>query len=392
MKVIVCGVLLFLVYAAGVLCAGEDSKNMIENSSFEEDYLGNLAMWDTDAYINNEDAFRIAASDDLSHSGKRSLVIVNLVPNDTKVIQWVKVEPDTFYKLSCWIMAEGVSGEGIGASISILGNATALKDFKNTKGEWEYLEIVGKTGSEQNLLPVAVRLGFYGGMSTGLAYFDDIELIKLAEPPAGKVVDFSSDKGFGEIYEKLLEDENITAFSSYLPFFIILGICLVAAAVVLFYLHRKGIVNLSALNRFRRIKRISEINHRKSKRDSVSGAEISSGVDKRKSPRKKLIVTVFIKKISKDGSYDLIELKSENISESGIFLRTEDLALFNIDEEVLIEIKYKRSLYNVGNAQVIRKQQAFDKTGKRLSSGFGLAFISGQKAHVKNLKAITGSH
>jgi len=59
----------------------------------------------------------------------------------------------------------------------------------------------------------------------------------------------------------------------------------------------------------------------------VSGVEISSGVDKRKFPRKKLIVTVFEKKIAKDGSYDLIELKSENISESGIFLRTEDLSL-----------------------------------------------------------------
>ncbi len=59
----------------------------------------------------------------------------------------------------------------------------------------------------------------------------------------------------------------------------------------------------------------------------MSGVEISSGVDKRKFPRKKLIVTVFEKKIAKDGSYDLIELKSENISESGIFLRTEDLSL-----------------------------------------------------------------
>ncbi len=98
------------------------------------------------------------------------------------------MKPDTNYRLSCWIYAQGVETPSIGANISVLGATIAAGDLRDTGGKWQLVELYGKTGPQQQAIAVLARLGFYGSLATGLALFDDFAVEELAKPPAGKVV------------------------------------------------------------------------------------------------------------------------------------------------------------------------------------------------------------
>ena len=89
--------------------------------------------------------------------------------------------------------AEGVPGKQRGANISVMGVLAASGNLKDST-EWQYVELYGKTGPNQNSITVACRLGGYGEESTGKAMFDDISLHGLSGNPLGKNVQLLFDR------------------------------------------------------------------------------------------------------------------------------------------------------------------------------------------------------
>ncbi len=185
--------LLPLLLAAPALGA----ENLLQNGGFEQDELRMLAMWSTEAYLYTESAVRFFTTEQLRYSGRRALVIANLQPNDSRAVQWVKVKPNTLYRLSCRIMAQQVEAGSVGANISVLGSTSAAGDLRDTGNRWEYVELYGRSGPSQESLGVLVRLGFYGSLAKGIALFDDARLEEVGAVPAaatGKVIDFAENK------------------------------------------------------------------------------------------------------------------------------------------------------------------------------------------------------
>lgn len=179
-------------FAAAAPAAGTP-PNLVINNGFEEDRLGLLSMWSTEAWVNTADAVRFFTTEQLHHSGKRSFVIANLQKNDSRGVQWVTVKPNTLYRLSAWVMAQDVDSAGIGANISVLGSTSAAGDLKSTGGKWVYVEMYGRTRPDQASLAVVVRLGFYGSLATGYAMFDDVALQAVSALPAGtRAIDFGA--------------------------------------------------------------------------------------------------------------------------------------------------------------------------------------------------------
>lgn len=222
-------VIMFSVFLSAPLFAQE---NLLANSGFEEDVLEQLAMWQPDSYQDNDDARRIFPFAVYAHSGKRSLAIVNLVPNDSRVVQWLAVEPDSFYRISAWVRAEEVSGDAVAANISVLGSVAPSASVRNTGDTWEELELVGKTGPDQRYLAVALRLGFYNNLVVGRAFFDDVSMIKIPGPPAGaRIVNFASNAEGGRISQ----ENNQAAKNGTLDtlIFALIGGAVFAAAVVM---------------------------------------------------------------------------------------------------------------------------------------------------------------
>ena len=69
----------------------------------------------------------------------------------------------------------------------------------DTKGEWTELTLYGKTGPDQDYMTVMARIGGYGSLNVGRAWFDDIELVRLkAAPEEAAWVSFATNKPSGK--------------------------------------------------------------------------------------------------------------------------------------------------------------------------------------------------
>ncbi|MGI6688015.1 MAG: hypothetical protein ACOX6Y_06665 [Christensenellales bacterium] len=58
----------------------------------------------------------------------------------------------------------------------------------DTRGDWQQVELYGKTGGRQTEITVFARLGGYSGEAMGEAAFDDISLMAVDKAPSGAFV------------------------------------------------------------------------------------------------------------------------------------------------------------------------------------------------------------
>ncbi|MFR1517997.1 MAG: glycosyltransferase 87 family protein [Clostridia bacterium] len=100
---------------------------------------------------------------------------------------------NTYYRMSVWVKTENVGtsasggeNEAVGANLSVLNTYQHSAAYTGSS-DWTYIEFYGKTGKNQTSFTVCLRLGFYGGINTGTAYFDDFELEQLDALPGGAV-------------------------------------------------------------------------------------------------------------------------------------------------------------------------------------------------------------
>lgn len=164
----------------------ENSANLIKNPSFEEGSGSSPASWNQDIWSEASNAASCRLESGTAYDGSRYATITNRAPADAKFIQDVAVKPKSIYRLSGYIKAENIPTGNTGANISVLNILEHFQSFYNTDGKWEYVEVYGRTGPDQNYVEVAVRLGGYSSINTGSAAFDKIELVKVDSLPIGK--------------------------------------------------------------------------------------------------------------------------------------------------------------------------------------------------------------
>lgn len=156
-------------------------ENLINNGSFEEsseDWLQHV--WNSEAGITE---FGIDSS--MAHSGKRSVWIINHMPNDARFKQNIGVEGSTYYRLSCYVKTEDVPSDSKGANISVDEITDTSINITGTTEDWQYIELYGITDKDQNEIIVTVGLGGYGYTNSGKAWFDDVEVEKINVLPEG---------------------------------------------------------------------------------------------------------------------------------------------------------------------------------------------------------------
>ncbi len=101
--------------------------------------------------------------------------------------------------------------------------------------------------------------------------------------------------------------------------------------------------------------------------------------EKRKSERKKLVVTTVIRKQTPSGKYSIMEFQSKDVSLGGIFICSEDLSIFDLGEEVEILVDDGGNKYYEGKARIVRSARILDEGGEQTESGFGLMFLNPDK-------------
>ena len=176
------------IYMLPALAFAGDAASLLTNGGFERlTPAGEPVDWYATAYRNQEGYSRIAVTDAKAHTGRYSALVENASLNDARFTCAVKVEPESLYRLSGYVLVDGMGEEGNGANLAIEDIYAFSDRFYDTAGEWKYVEWYGETGENQTEITLGVRVGGYGAESVGKAYFDDIALEKVDALPQGVV-------------------------------------------------------------------------------------------------------------------------------------------------------------------------------------------------------------
>ena len=181
------GALLALLLTLLPLQGLAEAENLILNPEVD-----GLNGWMADAWDPGAELTTHALADE-GYGDDTSLYVENRSANDARYVQTIWVEPDTIYRISCYVKAEGCGEEATGATLSIQDTFVYSDSVYDTNGQWQYLEMYGETGPDQTELTLMARIGGYGSTNVGRAWFDHFEMVAVDEVPSDALLlDFST--------------------------------------------------------------------------------------------------------------------------------------------------------------------------------------------------------
>lgn len=137
--------------------------------TFQSAYSGALGTWDTT----------------VAHTGRRSVRIDATRPEDSEWLQTAAVPVNTPLFLGGWIKSDNIQRtdqpDSPGATISVLGR---WDQPAPTLGTTPWHPVGMSFITDTSPLLIAPRLGFWGGLATGTAWYDDLMLVpRVADTP-----------------------------------------------------------------------------------------------------------------------------------------------------------------------------------------------------------------
>jgi len=159
--------------------AAADQKNLLLNGDFAKGSEDQPDSWRTESWINSPDAFQTHWH---SYADKPSETEVdNLQANDGRWMQPLTVAPG-WYQLSADVRTENVGAKESGASISVMEDGIMSADIHGTT-DWQRVTLYLKVSGQGADIDVALRVGGFGSLNTGKAFFRNASLIAIDAPP-----------------------------------------------------------------------------------------------------------------------------------------------------------------------------------------------------------------
>ncbi len=212
------------------------AENLIKNPSFEEDSNGKPASWGQLSWDAKSQSAHMSLDPNKPRSGKRSARIENTQANHSYFMQLVSLETMSVYRFSAWIRTSNVGTETGGAGIGVNNYPDFAGDIRGSGDSWKRVEMYIATGKESMSATVLLSLGWYGALNTGIAWFDDVELVKTNAFPRNAVV-LSLDQAAPP--EQIIQDqkkEELPKNRIAMAIFITLGITVILAGITYFVL------------------------------------------------------------------------------------------------------------------------------------------------------------
>ncbi|MGI6240235.1 MAG: hypothetical protein ACOYI5_11500, partial [Christensenellales bacterium] len=164
--------------------AAAQAENLIDNPGFEQTGANDMPQgWYRDMWFAQDGISRLILDED-GYAGMGARV-ENIAENDARFAQDIAVEPGGYYEIGCMVRAEGIGDGAIGANISVRDTFAYSESVFDTGGAWVPLQLYGQAGADQTSITVMARVGGYGALNTGTAWFDDFYMRKIDEIPAG---------------------------------------------------------------------------------------------------------------------------------------------------------------------------------------------------------------
>ncbi len=196
--------------------AGCAESNLMLNGDLSKGSGEQPDDWRTEAWVNDPTAFHYTWMH--PQNGNPGMLEVDaLKPNDARWMQSLTLSPG-WYRFSTEVRTENVGTKETGATISIMEDGAMSPDVRGTAG-WQRVTFYLQVGGNGADIEVALRVGGFGSLNTGKAFFRDVQAEKIAAPPPGAtpVYDLSA-------IRKAAQPEPVGHPISLVATFIVLGL------------------------------------------------------------------------------------------------------------------------------------------------------------------------
>jgi dolichyl-phosphate-mannose-protein mannosyltransferase len=158
------------------------SKNLLVNGNFATGSGAQPDEWRTEAWINNPESFAYSWTPPAA-GRPGELVVNNLKPNDARWMQSLTLAPGVYY-ISAEIRTGNVGPNETGATISIMDDGAMSRDIHGTTA-WLKAGFYLKVGGKGADVDIALRVGGFGSLNSGRAFFRNASVVRLAALPPG---------------------------------------------------------------------------------------------------------------------------------------------------------------------------------------------------------------
>lgn len=144
----------------------------LENDRFVEVHDGLPIAWHPLVWAANRTRFDVVPPSSVGGDGV--LGITNEQPNDARLCQTVAIDPGATYRVSAKARTDAIGVELFGALITIEPRVADSSDLRGTQ-PWQELEVTAAANGLTSW-EICLRLGSYGNLNTGSAYFREVTL------------------------------------------------------------------------------------------------------------------------------------------------------------------------------------------------------------------------
>lgn len=172
-----------LVCADPTRAADSTRANIMLNPQFAKGSGESPDDWRPEAWVNSPAAFHPHYAQPSETGALAELVVENLQPNDARWMQSISLGPGWYY-LSVELRTQNVGADKTGATISVMEDGIMSPDVRGNSG-WQRVGFHLQVGGHGADLDIALRLGGYGSLNTGKAWFRDARIEPVSAPSAG---------------------------------------------------------------------------------------------------------------------------------------------------------------------------------------------------------------
>ena len=167
---------------AMALSARATEANLILNGDLAKGSEQQPDDWRTEAWVNEPAAFTYTWIHP-QNEVPGQLEVNAIKPNDARWMQSLTLAPG-WYRFSAEVRTEIVGTKETGATISIMEDGAMSPDIRGTTG-WQTVGLYLQVGGSGADVEVALRVGGYGSLNSGRAFFRNVHAEKITSPPPG---------------------------------------------------------------------------------------------------------------------------------------------------------------------------------------------------------------
>lgn len=160
----------------------ESTRELLHNGDLSKGSGGSPDDWRTEAWINEPSACEFKWTRPAA-GGAGELEVNAKKADDARWMQSRSLGPGNYY-FSAEIRTEDVGQQNSGATISVMEDGIMSPEVKGTTG-WTRVGFYLKVGAKGADVDIALRVGAFGSLNTGRAFFRNVSGVKLDAIPNG---------------------------------------------------------------------------------------------------------------------------------------------------------------------------------------------------------------